>query len=173
MVRDVVGQQGLICSYDDSGFYADYSVVCLTLKSNLKNVTSRKITLTDDEIAIAEQYSIFYVLGLLNSSLMNFIFKMAISGGLHVYPDNIRQLPIYKIDFGNSAEKSIYSQVVALVEKMLALQKDRQAVRPEDNLDHARKLDRKIKDVDSEIDEMVFKLYGLSDEEIQIVKGSL
>lgn len=173
MVRDVVGQQGLICSYDDSGFYADYSVVCLTLKSNLKNVTSRKITFTNEEISLAEKYSIFYILGLLNSSLMNFVFKMAIGGGLHVYPDNIRQLPIHKIDFGHSAEKSIYDEIVVLVEKMLALQKERQGVRPEDDLDYARKLDRQIKDIDSEIDKRVYKLYGLTDEEIKLVEGSL
>ncbi|WKZ48839.1 MAG: N-6 DNA methylase [Anaerolineales bacterium] len=173
MVRDVVGQQGLICSYDDSGFYADYSVVCLTLKSNLKNVASRRITFTEDELTIAEQYSIFYVLGLLNSSLMKFIFKMAIGGGLHVYPDNIRQLPICKINFSNSAEKEAYDEIVKLVEKMLALQKERQSVRPEDDLDHARNLDRQIKEVDSEIDEKVYNLYGLTDEEKKIIETSL
>ena len=58
-----------------------------------------------------------------------------------------------------------------LVEKMLILQKERQAVRPEDNLDNARNLDRKIKEVDTEINEKIFKLYGLSDEEIKIVEG--
>jgi|GEM_PF-5544318 len=85
----------------------------------------------------------------------------------------VKQLPIYKVNFDNPAEKSIHSEVVALVEKILVLQKQRQAVRPEDNLDHVRNLDRQIKDINSEIDKRVYKLYGLTDEEIKIVEGSL
>lgn len=171
MVRDVVGQQGLICSYDGNGYYADYSVVCLTLKSNLQHVTSRNLTFTNEEIELAQKYSIFYVLGLLNSTLLNFIFKTSIGGGLHVYPDNIRQLPIRQINFDNPTEKSAHYEIVQLVEKMLALQKERQAVRPEDDLDRARTLNREIEKTDAEIDRRVYSLYGLTEDEIKIVEN--
>lgn len=171
MVRDVVGKQGLICSYDDTGLYADYSVVCLTLKSNLQKVTSRKLIFTEEEIALSKSYSIFYVLGLLNSNLLNFVFNTSIGGGLHVYPDNIRQLPIRQIDFDNPTEKKIHDEIVKLVEKMLALQKERQAIRPEDDLDKSRNLNKEIEKTDHEIDALVYQLYGLTEEEIKIVEG--
>lgn len=170
MVRDVVGQQGLICAYDDSGFFADYSVVCLTLKSNLQNVTSRKLTWTSEEIELSKKYSIFYVLGIINSKLLNFFFKTSISGGLHVYPDNIRQLPIRAINFSNSAEIVQYEKIVNLVRQMLASQKSlAMAQAPQEK----ERLERQIQITDKAIDSLVYELYGLNDEEIKIVEGSL
>jgi len=58
------------------------------------------------------------------------------------------------------------------VQQMLALQKERQSVRPEDDLDRARHLDRQIAEVDAEIDQRVYKLYGLTEEEIKVVAGA-
>lgn len=59
-----------------------------------------------------------------------------------------------------------------MVEKMLALQKERQSVRREDDLDRVRNLERQIVQVDVEIDQRVYALYGLTEEEIKIVDGS-
>ena len=75
------------------------------------------------------------------------------------------------MDFENSAEKSARDEIVRLVEKMLALQKERQSVRREDDLDRVRNLERQIEQVDEEIDERVYALYGLTEEEIKIVEG--
>jgi hypothetical protein len=55
---------------------------------------------------------------------------------------------------------------------MLALQKERESLRPEDDLDRARSLEKQIALVDGEIDQRVYELYGLTDEEIKIVEGS-
>lgn len=75
------------------------------------------------------------------------------------------------MDCENSAEKSAHDEIVRLVEKMLALQKERQSVRREDDLDRVRNLERQIEQVDEEIDERVYALYGLTEEEIKIVEG--
>ena len=53
----------------------------------------------------------------------------------------------------------------------LALQKERRSVKPEEDLDKARSLDRQIQSVDEEIDRRVYVLYGLTEEEIKIVEG--
>jgi hypothetical protein len=60
---------------------------------------------------------------------------------------------------------------VRLVEKMLVLQKEHQSVRREDDLDRVRNLERQIAQVDAEIDQRVYALYGLSPDEIKIVEG--
>jgi len=57
------------------------------------------------------------------------------------------------------------------VEKMLVLQKERQSVRREDDLDRVRNLERQITQVDGEIDQRVYALYGLTEQEIKIVEG--
>ena len=64
-----------------------------------------------------------------------------------------------------------YEHIVKLVEKMLALQKGRQSVRREDDLDHVRNLEKQIVQVDEEIDQRVYALYGLTEDEIKIVEG--
>ena len=55
---------------------------------------------------------------------------------------------------------------------MLALQKERHLVRREDDLDRVRNLERQIAQVDAEIDQRVYALYGLSEDEIKIVGGA-
>lgn len=47
---------------------------------------------------------------------------------------------------------------------MLGLQKERQSVRREDDLDRGRNLEREIARVDDEIDQRVYALYGLTEE---------
>ena len=75
------------------------------------------------------------------------------------------------MDFGNPSEKSAHDEIVKLVERMLALQKERQSVRREDDLDRVRNLERQIAQVDAQIDQRVYALYGLSPDEIIIVEG--
>ena len=63
-------------------------------------------------------------------------------------------------------------EVDQLVERMLALQKEPQSVKPEEDLDQARAIDKQIKQVDEEIYRRVYVLYGLTEEEIKIVEGA-
>jgi len=65
------------------------------------------------------------------------------------------------------------SQIIELQtpSKMLALQKERQSMRREDDLDRVRNLEREIVRVDEEIDKRVYVLYGLTEEEIKVVEG--
>ena len=79
-----------------------------------------------------------YVLGIINSKISDFVFKSISStkqgGYFEQKPMYISQLPIHRIDFENLAEKLAHDEIVRLVEKMVALQKERQSVRREDNL---------------------------------------
>jgi type I restriction-modification system DNA methylase subunit len=171
MVQMVAGDNGLIATYDDQNLYTDHSLHLCVMKNYLFGVKRSQIKITEKEAQFAKPYNPKFLLAFINSSLGNFYFRRKLEGGLNIYPETVRQLPVYRIDFDNPTEKSAHDEIVKLVEKMLALQKERQTVRPEDNLDNARNLDRQIKEVDSEIDKRVFKLYGLSDEEIKTLEG--
>jgi hypothetical protein len=115
-----------------------------------------------------------YVLGIINSKISDFVFKSISStkqgGYFEQKPMYISQLPIHRIDFENLAEKLAHDEIVRLVEKLLALQKERQFVRREDDLDRVRNLERQIAQVDAEIDQRVYALYGLTEDEIAIVE---
>lgn len=57
--------------------------------------------------------------------------------------------------------------MVELVERMLKLHKDRQAASEFDR----KHIDQYIARTDKEIDELVYKLYDLTEEEIKVVEG--
>ena len=66
--------------------------------------------------------------------------------------------PFPVIDFNNKTEKSLHDKLVKLVDEMIMLNKN-----PEKN-------DIKIKAKDKEIDDLVYKLYDITDEERKIIE---
>jgi len=60
-------------------------------------------------------------------------------------------------------------EIVHLVETMLQLQKEKQQTNLSDKLNQ---LEARIKYTDEKINNLVFELYGLSEEEVRIVKKS-
>ena len=113
-----------------------------------------------------------YLLGLLNSKLLDSYLKTyssPFSGGYYAYNRQyIEQLPIRPINFNDPAEKSAHEKMVTLVESMLGLRKSlASAQSPSDK----ERLERQIESTDGRIDKLVYELYGLSPEEINIVEG--
>ena len=122
-----------------------------------------------------------YVLGLLNTHLLD-VFLRSVStpfrGGYYSYARRfIEQLPIRTIDFSSPADVARHDQLVALVERMLALhERARGYSRGADasTLAHTPHdktlLQRQIDATDREIDRLVYALYDLTPEEIAIVE---
>ncbi len=112
-----------------------------------------------------------YVLGLLNSKTLDFVLKKVSSrfrAGYYAYNRQyIDQLPIRTIDFDNPADKAMHDKTVKLVDEMLKLHKQL----PNSTGEGRRITEALIATVDGEIDDLVYRLYGLSDDEIAIVEG--
>jgi hypothetical protein len=115
-----------------------------------------------------------YLLGLLNSCLSS-RYLQAIStpfrgGYIALNRQFIEQLPIRTIDFTNPTDKARHSQMVQLVEQMLILHKQLSASKT----GHGQPLiQRQIDAVDQQIDRLVYELYGLSEDEIMLVEGTI
>ena len=107
-----------------------------------------------------------YLLGILNSKVSDFVMHSISStkqGGYFEYkPMYIQQLPIRTIDFNNPQEKAIHDNLVSLVDRMLELNKKKAALPPSAERD---KIEREIAVTDEKIDEIVYRLYGVTDEE--------
>ena len=132
------------------------------------NVTTGGYGITSDE----SKGSYFYLCGLLNSRLLNFVLKQVSTtfhgGYFAANKQYIEQLPIRTIDFNERAEKSAHDKIVALVESMLALHKSLAlAQSPVEK----ERLEKQIKSTDEGIDKLVYDLYGLNQEEIRIVES--
>ncbi len=123
-------------------------------------------------ILVLPEYSREYVLGLLNSKLLEWhIYQTAtqMRGGYYSFESRfIRNLPIRTIDFSDPADKTRHDRMVEMVAQMLALNKQLAAA----NTAHEKTaLQRQIDATDHQIDQLVYELYGLTDEEIKIVEG--
>jgi hypothetical protein len=109
-----------------------------------------------------------YVLGLLNSTLL-FWYLQKLSnvfrgGWITCTKQYFSQLPIKIIDKEN---QSLHDSIVHLVETMLQLQKEKQQTNLPDKLNQ---LEARIKYTDDKINQLVFELYRLGEEERRIVE---
>jgi len=169
MIARIATEVKATLDYDN--IYTDHTIDLAVRKDKLINAKTRGFKISEEEAITAQTYNLNYLLGAINSKLITWYLKNILGMAIEINPDTARRLPIRRIDFGNPAEKSAHDEVVGLVEKMLALQKERQSVRREEDLDQVRNLEREIARVDEEIDRRVYVLYGLSPEEIKIVEG--
>jgi type I restriction-modification system DNA methylase subunit len=112
-----------------------------------------------------------YLLGVLNSRLIGWYFRKKFQVTAEdTFPQimirDILQFPIRTIDFNNPDEKATHDRMVQLVERMLDLLKKKHHA----NADSEKELfEHQIKATDNEIDELVYELYGLTEEEIKIL----
>ncbi len=133
-------------TFDESGFYGN---------------DNNQIIVTDDR----------YLLGILNSSLVKLALINIcdkVQGGFYrLKIAYISQLPIRPIDFTDPADRERHDRMVALVEEMLVLHRQLAAART----DHEQtNLKRQIEATDRQIDRLVYDLYNLTEDEIQIVE---
>ena len=118
-----------------------------------------------------KSYNLQYILGLINSRLLDFYFQNAIGSTGEIFSQMkiayITKLPIHPINFTDPVEVAQQSKMVSLVESMLALHKRSASARtPQDK----EMLSRQIESTDEAIDRLVYELYGLTEEEIKIVE---
>lgn len=114
------------------------------------------------------RYSLRYVLGLFNSKLINYWYK-AYFDNVNINPTQVRLIPIHPIDFSNAVNRERHDEIVKLVER---IQKVTQASILKKKPEHVDFSSKEIQEIDSEIDHLVYKLYGLTEEEIKIVDNS-
>jgi len=135
----------------------------------------RYLSLTDTIVLFdnGQPESLKYLLGLLNSKLLTLRFRSIgklKGGGIYEYFWNsVSKLPIRRIDFSNSSDKALHDELVGLAGRMLRLMPKLRQARSE--LER-QTLQNAVTSADQEIDTLVYKLYGLTEKEIQIVEDS-
>jgi hypothetical protein len=122
------------------------------------------------------QENALYALGLLNSKILDFFFKSVstkLRGGFYRYfTQFIERMPIRRINFDDPVDVAQHDRMVAMVEEMLRLQKEH-AQAEAGKEDRRHDLARQIKQLDAQIDALVYELYGLTEEEIAVVEGTV
>ena len=113
-----------------------------------------------------------YVLGLLNSRLLYWrlrrISNVFRGGWITCTKQYVETLPIRHVDPSNVAGRSRCDRIANLVEEVLRLHSEASDASTEHEM---TALERQITAIDQQIDAIVYKLYGLTDDEIRIVEG--
>ncbi len=144
LVRDT--GEGLQCTFEDESYYV------------------KDVLIVADENKSPCQLK--YLAGLINSTLLSFYYVTSFPT-IHVQRNELASLPIRTIDFDNPADVAMHDKMVALVDKMLGWHRQLPGLAGE-----ARRIAQsQIERTDREIDELVYALYGLSEDEVGVVEG--
>ncbi len=111
--------------------------------------------------------SLKYLSAILSSKLINFWCVNYLADDMN--QSYLSRIPIPAINFSDPTDKARHDKMVTLVERMLALHKSLSAAK---NPSEQDRLKREVESTDGEIDGLVYELYGLTEEEIRIVKGN-
>jgi type I restriction-modification system DNA methylase subunit/predicted type IV restriction endonuclease len=111
-----------------------------------------------------------FVLGLINSKVIRFFWSKMNSDEKKTFPkikkEAILSIPIKKVK--TQSEQSLHDEIVQMVETMLQLQQQKQSSTLPGQL---QQLEQRIAYTDDKINEKVYTLYGLSEEEVKVVEG--
>ena len=144
----------LIGVFDDNHYFVKNSLHCILLKNM--------------------NYNLKYILGFINSKLMNFYFQDKIGSTGEIFSQMkiiyLEKLPIHTIDFSNISDKSKHDKIVNLVDRILGLYNT--LVKEKSSYEKTI-IQRQIDATNQQIDRLVYELYGLNQKEIAIAEESL
>ena len=132
-------------------------------EQSLFSISNKK----DDSI-----YSLEFILGILNSSLSKYLLKINPFSNKDLFPQIrlhwLKEYPIRLINNDDTNLKYLHDKIVTLVDQMLESKKQLQLIKTDKDKTY---YERKCKTLDKQIDSEVYKLYGLTEEEIKIVEN--
>jgi hypothetical protein len=140
-------------AWDKKSFYNSHTVInCVkwNLLKNARHVTVRR-NISDEKIELSKNVNYSYLLGILNSTLINWYFVTFLSESLHFYPDDAKELPIA------ISNKKLKDKICEIVESVIKLKEAG---------------NNQTMFYENKIDALVFHLYGLTENEMVQVLDS-
>jgi hypothetical protein len=170
MIRDITGTRRVEATYDGAGYYCDHTVLCALRKCDV----AKWKPASEPELQLSRQFDTRFLAGVIASSCVSWYFYLVLTGegvrtggGFHTYPETIRNFPVPNLDFSNPTDKARHDEMMTKVEAMLEAKK--QLAKAKSDKDKAY-YENKCAALDRQIDRLVYKLYGLTEKEIQIVE---
>jgi hypothetical protein len=107
-----------------------------------------------------------YLLAILSSSLINFWCVNYLADDMN--KAYLEKLPIRAVNLDDPKDKAKHDRIVSLVEQMLSLH---ERLADAKMASDKKTIEQQIKATDRQIDQLVYELYELTEEEIAIVEG--
>lgn len=148
-IRNISLARRIVAAYDDKQHYCLQSTNVINLRPDVN-------------------YSLKFLLGLLNSNLLNWFFRVNFPSNNHIASNQLAQLPIVRGEISLRVDERLHDLVVRSVEQVMIAKERLSAAMSESDIEFwTNKCDK----LESDIDHAVYKLYGLTPEEIALVEG--
>lgn len=135
--------------------------------------TSKFLCLNNMHVLVAKstnKYSLQFLLGVINSKVLNWYYQtLNPEKGetlAEVKRNHVAQLPVPKINLETKSDKKLHDHLVSLVDQMLEGKKKLNEAKTDRDKEFYT---RKCESLDRQIDDAVFELYGLTEEEKEVV----
>ena len=184
-LRRVVGEKYIV---NDKGLIKNNSILVQNIVSHIMNPTPhiKIIAMPSSILDNKDEYILLntvnqlenisnldtkFILAILNSKLISwyayrFIYSKAIMTMQFDNPTTSR-IPMPSVDLTKKSDKEVHDKLVKLVDNIIAINKK---LVGENNPNTKEILERQVRALDGEIDKLVYGLYGLTEEEINIIE---
>jgi len=162
-------------TYDDQNLICNHGIMLLIPFHFLNKINNRSIVSNIKKLSesreklerISKKMELKYILAILNSKFAKVYLnaKRRHRIEFYFYPDDLKKLPLVELD---KHEQELF---VKEVDKIIALYK--KLSKSSKHLEENQNILKQIKSIDNVIDEMVYKLYGITDEEKAIIESSI
>ena len=109
---------------------------------------------------------------MINSKLLNYFYKEEFLG-VQIKTEFLEKISIPKIDFFDKREKAKHDELIKLADKMLVKNKELQKLDPIMDDKEYNELKEEIEITDKKIDQKIYELYGLTEEEIKTIENKV
>ena len=135
----------------------------------LDTIADQQVYITKPKVSVTNAA---FLAGILGSKFMAFFIRGYYDEANDAFPQiKVGQLKSLPIPINPNFETPVqHDEIVALVESMMGLNKKLNEAK---TTTEKKIILRKIENTDTQIDELVYELYGLSEEEIEIVESGL
>jgi adenine-specific DNA-methyltransferase len=155
-------------------FLKDHKLLGVITEDTIKVALDDAHTFATDGLyvfAVKNNVNVSYLMALLNSRLFVFVYRLlTLEEGrvlAQVKPTTLNQLPIRTINFAEPTDKWCHDQIVTRVSEIVTLNR---YLGDGKTAHETMALQRQISAVDRQIDQLVYQLYGLTAEEVNIVE---
>ena len=153
IVKNVVGRGGIQAFLDDSKYYNNDAIINAVPYYELEDLNYRQVRsqINSEVVKNSRNHPLEFCLGVLNSNISNWYFSEVFSNGLHFYPRHLKSIRIPVI---NETNKALVDRVVVIVQRINN--------KPVEDKEYAKCL--------NDLDNILYEIYGLNTEEIEIVE---
>ena len=183
-LRRVVGEKYIV---NDKGLIKNNSILVQNIVAHIMNPTPhiKIIAMPSSILDNKDEYILLntvnqlenisnldtkFILAILNSKLISwyvyiFIFGLAIRT-MHFDNPVTSRIPMPVIDLSNSSHKEVHDKIVVLVDNIIELNKK---VNTEKNPNSLNMINRQISAYEKQLDNLIFSIYNLNDDEKRII----